>query len=223
MLLSFGSLLIFDIGVSIALFTLARSRGASESAAYLLAAIGPLLGMASEWIRQRKLGGASVIILIVTLVSAAAALIPAADPRLLLAKDAVVTGGLGLVAAVTLLPIVPKPLMFFFGVKFGTDGSREGVQRWYDLFDRYPTFRRSQYLITAVWAVAFCLEAALKLVLAYTVAFDTAFTVNQIAPFVVLAVTLTWTIWYGQRQRRAGERRQAAQAAQATQAEATTA
>lgn len=209
MLLSFGSLAVFDIGLSILLFSIARRHGATETVAYLIASVGPLLGMASEWVRTRRLGGASLIILAFTLLSALVALIGGDDSRLLLIKDGVLTGGFGLVILASMIPVFPKPLMFFFGLKFGSDGSKEGVAAWYGLWDKYPAFRRSQYVISIVWGVSFLLEAVIKIIFASTLPFDTAYTINQVAPFVVLAVVITWTIWYGQVQRKAGERRRA--------------
>jgi hypothetical protein len=117
----------------------------------------------------------------------------------------VVTGGFGAACLVSLL--FPRPLMFYFGAKFATDGTREGLQYWSGLW-RYPEFRRSQYLINNAWGIGFLLEAAIRVFVAYTV--SSVQLVNAIAtiiPWVFLAGLLTFTIAVGKRSRAAGEAR----------------
>lgn len=212
---------VFDIGLSILIFQVARSHGASETLAYLVASVGPLVGMLANWIHTRKLGGVSIIILAMILISAAVSLIGSQDARILLLKDSVLTGGFGLVTLLSAIPIFPKPLMFYFGLKFGTDGTPQGIQQWYDLWDKYAEFRRPQYLINTVWGVSFLLEAGIKAACTFTLPYDTAYTVNQIFPFVVLAAMIGWTTWYGQVQAKKGEAARAAHTTQGDQSAST--
>jgi hypothetical protein len=111
------------------------------------------------------------------------------------------------------LPLFRKPLMFNYGLKFGTDGTKAGVQEWYDLWDRFPAFRHTQYLINNTWGIAYVLEAGIKVACTYLLPFRTAYAVNQILPLVVLGGLIAWTMAYGMKQRKAGERRAAAAAA----------
>lgn len=214
MVISLLLTVVFDIGLTIVIFEVARHQGASAFAGYLLATIGPLLGMGISLLRTRRLGGVSIVILADLLVTAATALIGSHDPTVLLLKDSAETGGFGLVVLVSTLPIFPKPLMFFFSLKFGTDGSADGVAWFYDLWAKHASFRRSQYVINTVWGVGFLVEAGLKAAGVYAFSYDTAYTFNKIAPFVVLVALIVWTISYAGRVRRAGERA-AAQAQQA--------
>jgi hypothetical protein len=209
--------LVIDIGLSILIFTVLTDRGVKPGLAYLVAGVAPVLGMVVNWVRTRTLGGVSVIVLVTLLISALVTLIGSQDLRVLLLKDAVLTGGFGLVTLVSALPVFRKPLMFAYGLKFGTDGSREGVQEWYDLWDRYPTFRHTQYLINNTWGIAYLLEAGIKVACAYLFSYQAAYAVNQVLPWVVLAGLIFWTISYGNRQRKAG----AARAAQAAAAAGT--
>ncbi len=211
---------LIDIGLSIVIFEVLTGRGVQPGLAYLVAGVAPVLGMVINWVRTRKLGGVSVIVLVTLLISALVTLIGSQDLRVLLLKDAVLTGGFGLVTLVSALPLFRKPLMFAYGLKFGTDGSREGVQEWYDLWDRYPTFRHTQYLINNTWGIAYLAEAAIKVGCAYLISYQAAYAVNQVLPWVVLAGLIFWTISYGNRQRKAGAARQAAAEAQAEAAAA---
>lgn len=214
MVISLLLTLVFDVGLALVIFEVVRHDGGSEFFAYLLAGIGPLFGMGISMLRTRRLGGVSIIILAEILVSAAVALIGSHDPNILLLKDSAETGGFGLVVLISALPVFPKPLMFFFGLKFGTDGTAQGVAYFYDLWDKYASFRRSQYLITIVWGVGSLVEAGLKAAGVYAFSYDTAYTFNRIAPFVVFAGLILWTISYAARVRRAGAARAAATAQQ---------
>lgn len=221
MIVSLLLTLVVDIGLSIVIFDWLTSRGISAGIAYLAAGVGPLLGLLVNWVRTRTLGGVSIIVLVTLLLSALVTLIGSQNVRVLLLKDAVLTGAFGLVTLASALPLFHKPLMFSYGLKFGTDGSREGVQQWYDLWDRYPTFRHTQYVINNTWGIAYALEAAAKVACAYLLSYKAAYAVNQILPWVLLAALIFWTISYGKRQRRVGERRSAEHAAaQAAAAEA---
>ncbi len=215
MLISFALTAVFDIGLALAAFNLASRAGLGDPLAYLVSGIGPLSMLVISRLRTRTFGGASVVILVYLLLSAVAAFIGGPDPRLLIVKDSAVTGGLGLACLASLL--LPKPLMFYFGAKFATDATREGLSYWYGLW-RYPDFRRTQYLINTVWGVGFLVEAALKMAIAYSVTdFDLAYTTTSILPFVFLLGLITFTVATGRRARRAATQR--IQAHQATTAD----
>ncbi|GAB3559274.1 hypothetical protein GCM10027344_09740 [Spelaeicoccus albus] len=207
MLGSFLLTAIFDVGVTIAVFQIAENNGASTQLAFVLSGIGPIIMMVITWIRARKMSGASLVILLWVLLSAAVAYIGSGDDRLLLVKDSAVTGGFGLACLVSIF--FPKPIMFYFGAKFATDGTRAGLDYWYGLW-QYPQFRHVQYKLNYVWAVAFILEAITRIVFAYTTSFSTAFTVSNILPIIVLAGLITYTITVGKKSQKAGDARRAA-------------
>jgi hypothetical protein len=157
------------------------------------------------WIRARTVSGASVIVLLVLLLSAGAAFIGGTDSRLLIVKDSVITGGFGLACLASLL--FPRPLMFYFGAKFATDGTAEGLRYWAGLW-RYPDFRRSQYTINSLWGIGYVVEAALRIIIAYTVtSFQIANTISTILPWAFLAGLLFATIRIGKRARDAATQR----------------
>lgn len=207
---------VFDIGVALVAFTVAKRLGADNRIAYLISGIGPLTMMVITWIRARTLSGVSAIILSFQVLSSVATMVGGTDPRLLIAKDSVVTGGFGALCLLSLL--LPRPLMFYFGAKFATDGTRAGLEYWSGLW-RYPDFRRSQYRITTAWGIGFLLEGALRILVAYTVKdFQTANSVATLLPFVFLAALITYTVRTGMRARAAGLARAAAAAAEGTPA-----
>lgn len=120
---SFG-LTAFEIGLSILLFQLARSQGASEVGAYLVASAAPLLGAIVYLVRARSFSGASAALFAFTVLSSVIALAGGGEAKLLLYKDAGATGLVGLIFLATL--VVGRPLAFYFGQRFATGGPLRG-------------------------------------------------------------------------------------------------
>jgi hypothetical protein len=205
MAVSFLLTAVFDIGLAIVAFRVAKQLGAADQIAYLASGIGPLTMLVITWIRTKALSGASVIVLLILLLSAAAAFIGGTDSRLLIVKDSVITGGFGLACLASLL--FPKPLMFYFGAKFATDGTAAGMRYWAGLW-QYPDFRSSQYKINNLWGIGYLVEAALRILIAYTVSsFQVANAISTILPWVFLAGLLFATIRIGKHTRDAATQR----------------
>jgi hypothetical protein len=195
---------VFDIGLAIVAFRVAKHLGASDPVAYLACGIGPLTMQVITWIRAKTVSGSSVIVLLILCLSAVAAFIGGADSRLLIIKDSVITGGFGLACLASLL--FPKPLMFYFGAKFATDGTAAGLRYWAGLW-RHPSFRRSQYTITILWGTGYLVEAVLRIVIAYTVtSFQVANAISSILPWLFLGGLIFATIGIGKRTRQAAAR-----------------
>ncbi len=188
----------FDFGLAIAAFQVVKSQGGGDRLAYLVSGVGPVTMIAITWVRARTLSGVSLVILLILLLSSAAAFIGGTDPRLLIVKDSAVTGGFGLACLISAL--FPRPLMFYFGAKFATDGTKEGLEYWSGLW-RYPTFRRSRYLINNVWGIGFLIEAIVRVVVAYTVDTFAISTISALLPPVFLAALITFSITVGKRVR----------------------
>jgi hypothetical protein len=120
--------------------------------------------------------------------------------RLVLVKESLVTGLFGVVVLASLL--LPRPVMFYFGRKFATDGTAEGLAYWNGLW-RYPSFRRTQRMISVVWGVAFVAEAGLRVALSYALSTSVMAVVSTILPLAAVAGLVTWTFSYGRRARAA--------------------
>jgi hypothetical protein len=61
-----------------------------------------------------------------------------------------------------------------------------------------------------VWAAGFLLEAALRVVIVYNTSTGTALASSKVMPFLWAAVLSAWTVGYGARQKKKGERMAAA-------------
>lgn len=211
MVISIISTVVFDVLLALVIFQVATSHGASDTAAYLLSSIGPVVGLGVEFVRHRRVDVVSLVILAVIGLSLIVSLVGSTDPKVLLLKDSVLTGGIGLVILISLTPLFRRPLMFYLGRKFGTDGTVEGVA-WWDSLWQYESFRHSQRVITAAWGVGFVLEAILKAVWVLVLPFNVAYALNQVGPLLVTVGLMAWTMIYARRVRRDGEARAAVRA-----------
>ncbi|MDQ6850119.1 MAG: hypothetical protein M3070_09145 [Actinomycetota bacterium] len=135
-----------EIGGAIGLFHLAKSMGGSDVAAYLIGSIAPVLGALVIGIRSRKFSGASAAIFAFTALSAVVAVVGSTDPKVLLYKDCATTALIGLVFGLSCL-LLPRPVMFYFSQRYGTDGTSAGMAAFDKMWVAYPGFRRSMYQI----------------------------------------------------------------------------
>ncbi len=102
-----------------------------------------------------------------------------------------------------------RPLTFYLGRRFATDGSK--AQRdWWDGLWQYPQFRRTQRILGAVWGVALFGEAATRAVLTWQLGTSAMVAVNNIVPYVVTAGLILFSITVGRRARAAAVRRRGA-------------
>lgn len=179
-------------------YSVLTDYGMSEVGALSLSAVWPVVEIAVMFAIRRHVDEIGVLSLILIALGVVSSLL-LNDPRVLLLKDSAVTGLFGLVILGSLL--APRPLMFYFGRKFATDGSPEKIEWWNGLW-RYEGFRHTQRVLTVVWGVAFLGEAVLRVILTEMLSVDAMVTISAILPYVVFAALMTWTIVYTRRARR---------------------
>jgi hypothetical protein len=182
-------------------FVLAGPAGMSDVAALLISGVWPIVEIVITVVRQRHVDEFSIFVIIGIVVAVVTTLL-SDDARSVFFKDSVTTGLLGLVFLGSLL--FGKPLTFYFGRRFATDGSK--VQRdWWDGLWRYPQFRSVQRRLTTYWGVALVGEAAIRAVLTRALGVGPMVVVNNTVPYAVIAGLITLSVVAGRRaQARAG-------------------
>ncbi|MFF4953028.1 VC0807 family protein [Streptomyces chattanoogensis] len=191
-----------------------RGHGWSEFAALLAGGAWPVLDSVVHAVWRRRLDEFAIVTLVFLVITAVVSLVGAHSARALLIKDSAVTGLFGLLCLATLL--APRPLMFYFGRKFATDGTAASTAWWNGLW-QFEGFRKTIITMTTVWGVAYCLEAMTRVGLAYTLSMDTMVVLSPFLIYGVLGALVMWTTMYGKRARSKGEERAAAVAARAGQ------
>ena len=165
----------------------------------------PALGVAIGVIQHRRLDVVGAVVLAGIIVGTVVGL-ASHNARLVLVEGSVPTAVFGIACLGSLW--ARRPLMFSLAREFtGPDTARgqEMTRLW-----QYEGYRRVFRVITAVWGVAFLIEAALRVVIVYNTSAGTALAISKVTPFVFAAIMCAWTVAYGTRQKRKGERMAAA-------------
>ncbi|MCX5198114.1 hypothetical protein OOK31_30195 [Streptomyces sp. NBC_00249] len=190
--------------------TLTGDHGWSEFSALLVSGAWPVLDSAIHVAWRRKLDEFAVVTLVFLVITAVVSLVGAHSARALLIKDSGVTGLFGLLCLATLF--ARRPLMFYFGRKFATDGTPESTAWWNGLW-QYEGFRTTMTRMTLVWGVAYVIEALVRIALAFVLDTSTMVTLSPFMIYGTMGGLGLWTARYGKRSQAEGERRAAEAAA----------
>jgi len=198
---------VFNIGLPIVSYSVLTGHGVGTVPALALSGVWPLGELLLTMFRDGHADEFSIFTLVGLGLGIVSSLL-LDSPRLALVKDSAITGLFGIALLVSLL--FGRPLMFYFGRKFATDGSPEGVDWWNGLW-RHPEFRRSQRILTVVWGLSFIAEAGLRIALTYALSTSTMVVINSVLPYIVLGILIAGTAMYGRRAGAAARRRRSAE------------
>ncbi|GHC67973.1 VC0807 family protein [Streptomyces cinnamoneus] len=210
--------IVFNVVLPMVTYQQLRDAGWSEFTALLVSGAWPVLDTVIHLIWQRRIDEFAVVTLIFMALTVIVTVVGPHSTRLLLVKESAVTGLFGVVCLVSLA--LPRPLMFYFGRKFGTDGTKEGLERWNGLWAEQPGFRRVMRTITTAWGVGYVVEAGTRIGLSYVLSTGTMVGLNSVLAYGVPVVLVTWTITYSKRARARGQAAMAAREAAAAAAAA---
>lgn len=202
---SISMIVIFDVVGPLVAYNVLRSAGMSAVTALLLSGVFPALGVTIRFIQHRRLDEVGALVLAGILMGTVLGLV-SHNARLLLAEGSVPTAVFGLACLGSLW--APHPLMFSFAREFTGPDTAKGLEMtrlWH-----YEGYRRIFRIITAVWGVAFLLEAAVRVVIVYNTSTGTALVISKGMPFVFAGILMAWTFAYGMHHKKKGERLAAA-------------
>ncbi|MBV8194002.1 MAG: hypothetical protein JOY80_00590 [Candidatus Dormibacteraeota bacterium] len=202
--------LVLNVALPAATYALLSGRGVQPVTALSVSAAWPLFELLYTVTKRRHADELSAIVLAFLVIGVVATL-AFNNPRLLFVKDSAMTGLFGVVLLGSLA--APRPLMFYFGRRFATDGSAEQASRWNWLW-QFAEFRYAQRVLTVVWGIVFLIEAGVRLLLTQVLSLSTMVFVTNVIPYAVVAALTMWTVRYGNSQRRSME--QSLQTAPAT-------
>jgi len=173
----------------------------STTNALLLSSVPPIIWSLVQLVRSRKLDVVSMLVIAGITASVAATML-GGNPRLLLVRESFITGIFGVVFLGSLW--FPRPLMFHI-VKATV--SKQGIApaqfaaKW-----SVPGFRRTFYLMTVVWGVGLIAQAALQVILAFTLSIEQNLVIGPILGYGCYLILFGWSCWYGKRRKEKGER-----------------
>ena len=168
--------------------------GIPEVTALSIGAIFPAAYGIFEIARRGRIDIMGSVVLIGIAVSIAATFV-GGDPKLLLIRESLVTGALGVVCLSSLL--WPRPLMFYVGRQF-TAHDKAQIEE-FNASWQYPAARRLFRVLTIVWGLGWVGEFVLRVVMVGTLSIEQ---VLAISPFVfngIFIALITWNVAYVKR------------------------
>lgn len=158
-----------DLVAPIVLYYGLRLAGLMIYTALLVGAVVPAVVMAWKFARARQTDGMAVYVMTMMLLGVGVSLITG-SPRFLLAKDGWLTGVSGIWFLASLWGRRP---LAFLGARPLLEGTFvPAVASWDVLWERLPRFRRIWRVSTVIWGVFLLGDAALRVLMAYTLPVD---------------------------------------------------
>ncbi|WP_433663840.1 VC0807 family protein [Nocardia sp. CA-128927] len=165
-----------------------RAAGVNPWVALIAPALLIVGLVAYHAIRERRVDAFALFTLSMIVVGTVMTLVTG-DLRTLMVRDSWIFGVLGLWVLASLLtqrPFIRTTSRAIVTAKIGEEGYREWDARW----DNDSRFRSQLRVLTAVWGIAFVLDALVRVVLAYTLPIDAIPLVSTLQWLVVLAVVI---------------------------------
>ncbi|SDV51522.1 VC0807 family protein [Chitinasiproducens palmae] len=164
--------------------------------ALLLSALPPVLWAIWEFARNRRLDALSALV-VIGIAASLLALALGGSPRLLLMRESLASGAIGLAFLLSLM--MPRPLVFHLGRATVAREMDGGAARFEQLWDAQPGFRRSIRLMTLVWGIGLTGENLLRAWLAWHWPVDRYLAVSPAISYGIYGALAWWTLWYRRR------------------------
>lgn len=181
--------LIIDLAVPLAVYGVLQLAGLSVIWSLAGGSVVPIIRIVVAAVRDRRVNGLALFVLCALLVGLTLSLVTG-DARLAIARDAVIGLALGVIFIGSLA--MRRPLMFYATRSFG--GGQLGEQ-----WDRLPALRRDLRFMTLVIGALCLVDAAARVVLAYTIPIRTAGLVVHFLPIVLILVIMVIGRSWGRR------------------------
>lgn len=165
-------MLLMDLVVPVAGYYLLRAAGVGQLLAMVLAVLPTAVFLLIQVRSGGKIDALGVFVLVLLVVGVAVSFITG-SPRFLLAKSGWVTASIGAAFLITLLSA--RPLAFTLAramLRRSPMATRLRTETWDERWESEPGFRRPWRVATVLWGVAMIVDAAARVIMAYTLPID---------------------------------------------------
>ena len=184
--------LVIDVAMPIVAFNLLIRYGVSTLWALLAGGLFPAINNLRVWARSRRLEPLGIIVMTFLVIGTAASLI-SGSVFFALIKESFLTATFGFICLGSLL--ADKPLMFYINRQFVAGDDPVRLEWWNGLW-QYPNFRAAQRLVTAVWGIAYLVEALLRVGFALALPPAQVVAISPVMAFGMMIVLIAWTRRY---------------------------
>jgi intracellular septation protein A len=182
--------LAIDLVVPLAVYGILQLAGVSVTWSLAGGAVIPVIRILVGAVRDRRINGVALFVLCTLVVGVTLTLITG-DARLAIARDAVIGFALGVIFIGSLA--MRRPLIFTLIRSFRGGGELDG--QW----ERLSALRRDMRLMTLVIGVLCLADAALRVVLAYTLPVKTAGVVVHFQPIGLILILMVMGRAWGEK------------------------
>jgi hypothetical protein len=172
----------------------------SQLHAVLLVALVPLAEGLITFARHRRIDALGVFIL-ATLLLGAAIVVLGGTPRLILAREQILTGAIGLLLLGSLL--LPRPAAFYLFRAVVTRQDSGGRAPFDARWETSPSFRRLLRRVTVVFGLGIVAEAAINITLALLLSIPAFLAVSPVVRYGIAGLLLAWFVLAVRQVRRA--------------------
>ncbi len=188
---------VFEVVAPMVLFYGLRAAGVSQWWALMAGVLVAAPYVVWAVVRNRRVDLVALVTLSVLVLSVVLGLL-SDDPRTLVIREGWTAALGGLFGAWMLVTVgVGRPAQLTLGrtiaeVKRGAEGAAAWAARW----DTDARFRHGLRVNTAVWGGVLLVNAAVHVVLVYTLPIDLISLVTTLVWFAVLGCLIAWHVWY---------------------------
>jgi hypothetical protein len=164
-----------------------------ETGGLIASAVPPVLWSIVELARFRRVDALSVIVLIGIALSIGAMAL-GGSPRMLLLRESLVSGAIGVAFLFSLL--MSRPLIFYLARATIARETAGGAERLNALWHDNPSFAASMRIMTAIWGAGLTCETTLRAWMALTWPIERFLVISPVIGYGIYGALLAWTLWY---------------------------
>ncbi len=164
-----------------------------ETGALIASAVPPIVWSLIELARFRRVDALSVMV-VAGIVLSIAAMALGGSPRMLLLRESLVSGAIGVVFLLS-LPM-RRPLIFYLARATVAREMEGGAARFEALWRERPALVSAMRLMTLVWGVGLTGETALRAWMALTWPIERFLVVSPFIGYGIYGALALWTLWY---------------------------
>ncbi len=192
--LALNPVLLLDVVAPVVGYRVLTGRGVSTVSALAAASLFPVAGIVVSAVRSRRMDPIGLLALAAIAVGLFAGLV-LHEGRILLVKDSLMTGTLGIIFLGSLL--APRPMVFTLQQRLTR--KRQAGPQSHDRSWRDPRVRVWARRSTALWGVALSAEAAVRIGLSYAVTPGTLVVISPLLATATFGPLALWTMRQGRR------------------------
>jgi len=164
-----------------------------ETGALIASAVPPIVWSLIELVSFRRVDALSVVV-VAGIVLSVAAMALGGSPRMLLLRESLVSGAVGVVFLLS-LPM-RRPLIFYLARATVAREMEGGAARFETLWSERPALVSAMRFMTLVWGVGLTGETALRAWMALTWPIERFLVVSPFIGYGIYGALTLWTLWY---------------------------